>query len=50
MSTPQPGLFAGKKLAEEVPSARELRPGRSSWVLLLVLYGVLAVLVIFNGY
>jgi len=52
MSTPQPGLSAGTQASEALPSKEVTHSGRSSWVLLmvLVLYGVLSVLVIFNGY
>jgi len=52
MSSPQSGLFEGNTSTEDTPAAKAGRPRGSSWVLLMVLalYGLLAVLVVFNGY
>ncbi len=52
MSTPQPGMPAGKEPEGIAPPAEPVRSKKSSWVMLmvLVLYGVLVILVIFNGY
>ncbi|WP_456414142.1 putative bifunctional diguanylate cyclase/phosphodiesterase [Thiolapillus sp.] len=52
MSTPQSGIPTGKEPEGGTPPAEPIRTKKSSWVMLmvLVLYGILAVLVIFNGY
>jgi diguanylate cyclase (GGDEF)-like protein len=52
MSAAQPEPSAGTQASEAAPLEAAAHSGRSSWVLLmvLVLYGMLSVLVIFNGY
>ncbi|WP_456417176.1 putative bifunctional diguanylate cyclase/phosphodiesterase [Thiolapillus sp.] len=52
MSTPQSGIPTGKEPEGGTPPAGPIRTKKSSWVMLmvLVLYGILAVLIIFNGY
>lgn len=52
MSKEQPEVPAGQAINGTAPTNPQVRPGESSWVILLVLalYGVLVVLVIFNGY
>ncbi len=52
MNAQQPGMSTSKEPEEGAPPAEPVRSKKSAWVMLmvLVLYGMLVVLVIFNGY